>query len=72
MPRSHYENTPIHIYWKSHRQKLKVFKKKKKKKKKKKENDVFQIFAQKYIVRTRYCGNSNEYPQFVFEQKQQT
>ena len=61
----HYENTPIQIYWKIHRQKLKVFQIK---------ILIFFIFLLKnidcgYSLEPPRRGDSNEYPQSMFLSK---
>ena len=64
---SHYENTPIQIYWKFHHQRNESFQKKKKKKKK---SDIFHISAQNVdygnSLEPPRRGGSNDYPQSMF------
>ena len=59
---THYENTPIQIYWKFHHQKLKFFRKK--------TSDIFHISAQNidcgYSLEPPRRGGSNKYPQAMF------
>ena len=65
MPKSvnsdHYENMPIQIYRKFHRQKLKIFRK---------NSDIFHISAQNidcgFSLEPPRRGDSNEYPQSMF------
>ena len=63
--RSHYENTPIQIYWK--------FYHKKKWKFSDKNSDIFHISAQNidcgYSLEPPRQGGSNEYPQSMFLSK---
>ena len=58
---SHYENTPIQIYWKFHHQKTKFSDK---------NADIFHISAQNidcgYSLEQPCGGGSNEYPQSMF------
>ena len=62
MLRSHYENTPIHIYVKFHLQKTENFQIK--------NSDIFLISAQNidcgYSLEPPRRGGSNEYPQSMF------
>ena len=58
---SHYENTPIQIYWKFHHQNWKFSDK---------YSDIFNISAQNidcgYSLEPPHRGGSNEYPQSMF------
>ena len=61
-PLSHYENTPIQIYWKFYHQKKWKFSDK--------NSDIFHISAQNidcgYSLEPPRRGGSNEYPQSMF------
>ena len=63
---NHYENTPIHIYWKFYNQK-------KKENFQIKNSDIFHISAQNidcgYSLEPPRRGGSNEYPQSVFSSR---
>ena len=58
----HYENTPIHIYWKFRNQPPESFQIK--------NSDIFLIYAQNidcgYSLEPPRRGGSNEYPQSMF------
>ena len=59
---THYENTPIQIYWKLYYQKIKKIQIKK--------SDIFHVSAQNidcgYSLEPPCQGSSNEYPQSMF------
>ena len=61
-PWSHYENTPIQLYWKFYHQKNENFQIK--------NSDIFHISAQNidcgYSLEPPRRGGSNEYPQSMF------
>ena len=65
MKLTHYENTPIQIYWKFYNQKLANFQIK--------NSNIFHISAQNidcgYSLEPPRRGGSNEYLQSMFEQK---
>ena len=62
LERSHYENTPIQIYWKFHHQKIESFQIK--------NSDIFHISVQNidygYSLEPPLQGGSNEYSQSMF------
>ena len=59
---THYENTPIQIYWKFYHQKMAIFQIKK--------SDIFHMSAQNidcgYSLEPPRRGGSNQYPQSMF------
>ena len=65
MGKTHYENTPIQIYWKFYHQKIEKFQIK--------NSDSFDVSAQNidcgYSLEPPRWGGSNEYHNLCFEQK---